>query len=258
MNKKDLQISEIKKIYPKTKDVFKLDTAGGYIHDIYVAINQNEEKFICRFSPKNTAIHNLYASKLLTSYNINVPHVSLHKSGKEYCETYPFIKGKTFYERINEGISKEKQADIYMQMLNVACKISQIPYDCKVRPSVCLTYKIAGTFFNSLNFSDFVLCHTDLHAKNVILDEQDNLFALLDLDAVFPEYMAFALITLIKDAQMQKCDATEIIKLCEEKYVLPKFMGIEKQSKIYSNMKDSVKSIIGAKMVKQLLKIRVN
>jgi thiamine kinase-like enzyme len=256
-NKQDLQILEIKKIYPNTQDIKKLDVLGGNVHDIYVVINQNYDKFICRFSSKSTAQHNLYASKLLTSYDINVPQISLHKTRQGYCETYPFIEGKTFYERIKEGLSKEKQLEVYTQMFNVACKISKIPYDYKIQPPVCLTYKIAGTFFNTLNLSDFVLCHTDLHAKNVILDDQDNLFALLDLDSVFKEYMAFALIILIKDMQMNGCDATEIIKLCEEKYIFPKLMGIETQSKIYSKIKDSVKSILGDKMVKQILKIRL-
>ncbi len=257
MNKKDSQILEIKKIYPNTKDIFKLDVAAGNVHDIYVAITQNEDKFICRFSPKNTAIHNIYVSKLLTSYDINAPKVSLHKSAQGYCETYPFIEGKTFYERINEGISKEKQAHIYMQMFNLACKISKIPYNCKVRPSVCLTCKISGAFFNHLNLSDFVLCHTDMHAKNVILDAQDNLFAIIDLDAIFPDYIAFSLINLIRDAKTHGCDTTEIIKLCEEQYILPKFMDIETQSKIYSKMKSVIISMLGDKMVKQILKIRV-
>ncbi len=69
--------------------------------------------------------------------------------------------------------------------------------------------------------------------------------------------MAFAMITLIKDAQTQGCDATEIIKLCEEHYVLPKLIGIEAQTKIYSKIKGAAKSILGDKMIKQILKIRV-
>lgn len=256
MNNKDSQIQKIKEIYPNAKDICQPKEHGN-VHDIYIVTDDSNDKFVCRFSSKNTAIHNLYASKLLSSYGIKVPDVSLHKYGRQYCETYPFIHGKTFFERINDGISKEKQDQIYNQMFNLACKISEIPYNCKTQPCVCLTYKMASCFFNSLNQSDLVLCHTDLHAKNVVLDDNDNVAALLDLDAVYPEYMAFALIMLIKDAQTFGCDSGKLIKLCEGKYMFPKFISIDAQTKLYSKIKKTVKSVLGENMVKQILKIRV-
>ena len=255
-NTKNSHILKIKQVYPYVKEIHQPEIQGR-IHEVYFIKTLNNDEFVCRFSQKNIAVHNLYVSRLLNFHNIKVPNISLHKFNDEYCETYPFIKGKTFYERIEENISEEAKLQVYNQLVHIVCKISQIPYKYKTKTEVPLTAKIAIDFFKKLNMNNVALCHTDLHAKNVVLDNQDNVVALLDLDAVYPESLAFAFINIIKDAQTYGCNTENLIKLVQGTYVNPKFIGIKAQTKLYSGIKRISKSMLSDSMIKQLLKIRL-
>ena len=253
MNKNEkLHIVNINQIYPENTNISR-PVSKGLVHDVYIVETEYKNKFVCRFSPQKTAKHNLYVSNLLNSNGIKVPDVSLHKFDQEYCETYPFIEGNTLFERLKQGISEEKLYDVYRQLFDISYTISKITYDFDSDLYVPVTAKMAKKFFKALNVSPVALCHTDLNAKNIVLDDQDNVYALLDLDAVYPESMAFALINLAREAHLFGYDIKKMAPLCYKNGVEPKIFGIKAQAQLYSALKQIGTFLLPEKVLKQIL-----
>ena len=192
-------LAHITKIYPNAINVLKLPI-DGLVHDIYIVQNNNGKKFVCRFSTPDIAYHNEVISKLLSVHGINVPNVSLYKTGAEYCETYPFISGKTLHERLIDGIPEKQKDKIYQQLFDISNRISQIPYTNHTKHKDGFSQQVKTNIAKRINHGSVLLCHNDLQAKNVILDENDNVFALVDLDSVYPEHNAFSLIQMMQNA----------------------------------------------------------
>lgn len=260
MNEQSKIFHNIQKIYPNC--VISEPVNKGSIHDIYIAeYPDTDKKFICRLSQKNTALHNLHVSSLLNNHDIKVPEVSVYcfdnEYDDEYYETYPFIKGKTLYERQQEGLSKEKRTNVYKQLFNISYKISQIGFDFNTKPDISLLTKLQTMFFKLFNSGDTLLYHTDLHSQNVILDENDNVSALLDLDAVYPESSAFAFMKMLKNAKQEQCDIKPLIKLCEKHCIRPRIIGIEKQLKFYNVLITMYRHTLKKSISKHLLKTHI-
>jgi len=247
MKKQDEHFLNIKKIYPGVTSVTK-PIVSGLIHNVYIVDCANG-KYICRFSKKDVAEHNLQISNLLQTHNIAAPRVSIYNCGKTYCETYPFIPGKTLYERLLEGLSDDKKDNVYRQLFDISYKIENIPYaDIRATP-IPLFSKCLRKVISVLNPSKKKLCHTDLHAKNVILDEKDNVRAILDLDSILPERISVARFIIMKDAKRYGYDTT-------------RFSNMSKNINIHCfNLLASTTNIFGnifsECLRKQMLKIRV-
>lgn len=251
MKKQDKHFIYIKQLYPLATSVVKPITVG-LMHDIYITESQNQ-KFVCRFSDKIVAQHNLEISKLLNQYGIPAPKVSIHNCGDCWCETYPFIPGKTLHERILEGLSDEKLDAVYHQMFDISYKISEIPYK-NIKPiPMPFVSKFLRKSISCLNLSQKKLCHTDLHAKNIILDEQDNVRAILDLDAFYTESMTVAYFVMLKDSQTYGYDLNrlnEILNKLNIRNIGTHINIINTATKMYHFMFPEC-------LRKQLLKIRV-
>ena len=248
-------LEHINKIYPNAVSVSK-PAIDGLVHDIYIVQNNDGTKFVCRFSTKKMAQHNENISKLLSDHGINVPKVSLYKTGTEYCETYPFISGKTLHERLVAGIPEAQQDKIYQQLFDISERISQIPYKNHVKPAVPITMKIATNIAKRMNCGPVLLRHNDLLAKNIILDENDNVSGLIDLDSVYPEHSAFSLIHMMQNAHLYGYDITKMRTIYQKYNIKPKFINLESQAKIYMIAKRIGKFILNEFLIKQLLKIR--
>lgn len=255
MNKQNEQISTIKKFSGEKTIVYKPKLCG-IIHDVYIAEN-GDTKTVYRFGNKITAKHNLFASQKLKSIGLTVPDVSIHDIDGQCFETYPFLEGKTFHERIIEGMSPEKQDTVYKQLFDISYQISTIPYDEQFELKMPLVLKTTSLVFKLCGVKNKKLYHTDLHAKNVILDNQDNVCALIDLDAVYPEYFSVVLIRLIKDAQKYGYDTEKLKTFSKSAYKQIDFLNLEKQIKIYSGLRNTFRFFVNDFMYKQLLKIRI-
>ena len=158
-------ILKIKQLYPDASEIYR-PSVLGCIHDIYI-VKKDNDKFVFRFSDEQTAIHNLYVSRLLLKNSIPVPNIEIYNMDSEYCEIYPFIEGKTLHERLQEGLNGTKLDTVYRQLFCIAHKISQIPYDDNTQICVPWTTKWITRIFNVLNPKSQELCHYDLYAKNV-------------------------------------------------------------------------------------------
>lgn len=256
MNITEKQILDIKKIYPNNIGIYE-PFNKGFVHNIYIVKDKDNNEFVCRFSSENIAKHNSYVSKLLNSNGIKVPDVSLYNFGEEYCETYPFIKGKLLYERIQEGISKDKMENVYKQLFDISYKMAQIPYNFDKKIEIPLTAKVAIIFSKILNSTTNALCHTDLNFKNIVLDNDDNVCALLDLDGVLSESMAFVFINTLRTPYYYGYGIETLTPLCRPEYIKPRLFGIKTQTKLYSAVRVCAKKILGKAVIKQLLKIKV-
>jgi len=256
MNIQDEHIFKIKQIYPQSIDISR-PVIKGLAHDLYIVNTEQNKKFVCRFSQQTIAEHNLYISHLLNSNGIKVPEISLYKFDQEYCEIYPFINGKTLYQRLSEGISNKKIYSIYNQLFEISYKISQIPYNFNQNIKVPLTAKIAIMFCKLLNSGKIALCHTDLNSKNIILDDQDNIRALLDLDSVYPESLAFAFINALREAHHYGYDIRTLETCYNKTYVNSRIFGVNFQAKLYSMLKTFGEMLFSERMLKQILKIKV-
>ena len=256
MKNQDENISIIKRIYPELSAVYEPEF-GRRIHKIYI-IETGEQKLVCRFENELTAKHNLFVSQQLNSSGIiKVPEISICNCGKTYCEIYPFIPGKTFHERLTEGLSEDAQDSVYQQIFDISYKISQIPYNSQFKTPITVIAKCASNLFNFFNIKNKKIYHTDLHAKNIILNDEDNVFALIDLDAVYPEYFSLVLTRLIRDAKKYEYNVDKLKKFYENEKFETGILDLEKQMKIYSVFQKTFRFFINDCMYKQLLKISI-
>ena len=255
MNNQDKHISTIKKLHGENATIYKPKICG-IAHSVYVAEN-NEHKTVYRFSNEITAHHNLFVSQQLQSIGLCVPNVSVCNCDGQCIETYPFIEGKTFHERLVEGLSIEKQDAVYKQLFDISYKISKIPYDYQFELPHPIILKTISLLFRTLGIKQKEIYHTDLHARNIILDKQDNVRAILDLDAVYPEYFSVVLLHLIQDAKGYNYPIDNMkyfSKLIDNKNCI---FNLETQMKIYSIIRNTFRFFANDFIYKQLLKIRV-
>ena len=173
-------------------------TFGGEHHQIYI-VETNNKKNVFRFSSHDYATKNRDISKLLRKHNIPVPDVQICMLGGECLETYPFLEGKTLYQRHQEGISGETTKKVYTQLCDICYRMSQIPATefKDLDLPVCKT----DTFFKLLNNSPRVICHCDLNDKNVLLDNKDDVCAILDLDSICLKTFELSMLLLFTIAQ---------------------------------------------------------
>ena len=206
----------------------------GFAHAVYI-VKTTDNKYICRFSNKATAKHNLNISKLLLSRNIKVPDVSVHEFEDLCCETYPFIDGKTFYERMLEGITDKEKDKIYEQLFDLSHKIASVQYDSKsVNSHENIFAKTAEKMFAFVNpHEKKALAYADLNTKNVLLDKNDNVCALLDLDSVDERNFSFGFVSMMCSTKTGGYFSKKTV----EKYTLthPKSrLSMQKQIQIYN------------------------
>ena len=250
MNKKDEHFLRIKQIYPQFSAIYKPITLGK-VRDVYI-VEQGADKFVCRFTDSVTATHNLRISYSLAGHNIPVPKTQVFAFDGDWCETYPFIEGKTLHERLLEGLNGEKLDNVYRQLFNISYKISEIPYDKTFNVPTPFISKILRKTFAVFNPSPEKLVHCDLHAKNVLLDDKDNICGILDLDSVYPESSHVGNIITMKDAIYYGYDVQNFKKfntLCDVD-------KIEKQLKVYSAIQRIYYSIFSNCIRKRILNIR--
>lgn len=245
--KKDLLI--IQQIYPDAITIVK-PIVPGMIHNVYI-VECTKNKYVCRFSEKKVAKHNLLVSKILKTHNIEAPRVSLHNYGGRYCETYPFIPGKTLYERLQEGLSSDKLDCIYHQIFDISYKIENIL--CGEIPEIPMPVfsKFLRETVSFLNPSEKKLCHTDLNAKNIVLDKDDNVHAILDLDSVCHEYASVAHYIIMKDAKTYGYDINKLSALSKDVDVNSITM------RLLSLLSETYIRLFPEDLRKQVLKVRI-
>ena len=249
MIERDRHILCIKNIFHDTQSI-TMPSVSGFMHAIYI-VKTADKKYICRFSKETTARHNQAVSELLLKNNINVPDVSVHHFEDMCCETYPFLNGKTLHERMLEGISDQEKARIYEQLFDLSCKIASVKYDSeRVVLHENLFAKMADKVFALLNpYEKRVLAYADLNTRNILLDKDDNVCALIDLDSIDECNFSFGFVAMISYAKSAGYIPKDLIK----KYIAthPKSrVSINKQIQTYNFLVQLYMNIIRKHMLK--------
>ncbi len=249
MKKHDKYASFITKLYGQDVKISQPDFVGQH-HPIYI-VEKAGDKSIIRFSSKECAHRNFQVSNLLRKYGIPVPEISFYKFDKQYFETYTFIEGKTLYERHQEGISQEQIKKIYEQLCDICYRMSRIPV--KEAENIPLHTCKTDMFFKLLNLSQRVIGHCDLNDKNILLDKNDNVCAILDLDQVELKTFELILVNLFEVAQEKGYDynVESIKEFFPSVYHKKSLLNLSKQYEIYKKIVNTKNRILNSKQLLQ-------
>ena len=234
-------ISCVKHFYDKDVKITKPEVAGK-THPVYIA-ETDAEKTVFRFSSRDCAVANSSNSALLNDYGVPVPQIHIYRINGEYCEVYPLVNGKTLFEKIsNEQITKEQLYRVFQQMVGFSSKIACIPFKnynhfCHMNPQVLKAHYM----FQLFQPMPLQLSHTDFNMQNTILDENNNIIALLDLDGVTPAHYNTMFGRICLCAKQAGLDVNKICSWYpqvqrEDSCVL---LGIKPQMKLYCFLMES-------------------
>lgn len=206
----------------------------GAVHDIYI-VEHKGEKEIYRFSSKECVLRNAISSSVLRSYGIPVPNIAVYKIGSKYCEVYPFIEGKTLHEKYKEGLTKEQIEKIYKQLYDICLKLSKIPV--KKFEHLGLTRTNMDVFFQVMNIAPRVVGHTDLHDKNILIDDDNNVCGIIDLDGVAIRPFALLVLKLFQNAERYGYSAETVKSFNQDIYNNKHLLNLSNQAKLYDKIK---------------------
>jgi len=210
----------------------------GTIHNVYIAQNQ-QSKNIFRLSSKKCAIRNAEISKMLTRHGFNVPLIKVIQLNSDYYEVYPFIEGKTLAERANYGISAESIKRVYKQLIDISYALAAIPQNeipKDYNEHVKWQEKVANSYYNFINNTKKQICHNDLHDKNILLDNNDNVCAILDLDGINNGSLVLAILKMIDFAKKYGYTVEDLKYLCPQIYN-GKIIDVKRQINLYTNLR---------------------
>ena len=216
------------------------------VHPVYI-VTTDGKKMIFRFSDEKCAKRNAVISKILKEYGITAPEIKIQKFGDEYCEIYPFINGTTLYERKAKGLSQQQIDNIYNQIFDLCYKLAKIPTD-KIPDTEKyhqIRYKIKLLYFKIMNMAPEKVYHQDLNPKNIILDKNDNLHAILDIDAISKAPMALAFVELAQSGKYFGLTPKTLQKYCPEIYNNGKLLNLDNQLKLFKILEFINKIITG-------------
>lgn len=219
---------------------------SGMVHPVYI-VTINGKKTIFRFSDEKCAKRNAIISKILKEYGITAPEIKIQKFGDIYCETYPFIDGITLYERSQRGLSQQQIDNIYNQIIGLCNKLSKIPTD-KIPGNekyYQTRYKIKLLYFKLMNMAPEKVYHQDLNPKNIILDKNDNLYAILDIDSINKAPMVLAFIELMQSGKYFGFTPKTLQRFCPEIYNNGKMLNLDNQLKLFKILEFINKIVTG-------------
>ncbi len=185
---------------PDAVSVCKPDVRGTNSR-IFIVTNSAGDRRVFRFNTRPVAHRNHDIGLVLAAHGINAPRVQLHLYKGQYFESYPYIGGKSMAEAISGNLSQGQILDMYAGIATKMRELSEIPLrdfetignkDCHAvaksnfmnkRPSPILgTIVKWGT--QILNIGDKSVCHCDLTPGNIMMDKDNNISAILDLNAI--------------------------------------------------------------------------
>ena len=220
----------------------------GFVHNVYIVQHENE-KNVFRFSSLSCATRNANISSVLTKYGFNVPKVSVLKMGSEYCEVYPFINGITLKERACiEPVSNDTIKRICKQLIEISYELKNVPkYEIidGYNENILWRARAVDTCFSIINGSAKQICHCDLNDGNILLDKNDDVCAILDLDAVNKGCFELSILKMARFMHTnQGVDLKDFYSLCPTRFGTKSF-NPKKQMQAYLFMRKIYRLIRG-------------
>ncbi len=172
----------------------------GSLGSVYIA-KSIDGNFICKFNHKELAQKNELVSKALMSCGITIPEIKLYNYHDQWMEVYPMLPGKTLYEHIGNGLSRNKVQSIYHDIVDAIIKMNSLSPEKLEGLKYSKIGKVAKSNITDTNNSfiatvcsgviymvnkcdqkDKGIYHCGITPKNVILTDEGELMAILDLD----------------------------------------------------------------------------
>ncbi len=220
-------------LVPQGTQIFAPQTQGTMSY-VLVA-NTEPEKTVFKFSKSPTDHRTEYISEILTAYQIPVPKIDTIIKHGLTIEKYPYMPGKTMHEYMNTGITDSERDIIYSDILNLIEKIGAIPkseFD-KIPNKAChqvsesnIVHKtnnptigrIVRYATQILNTGPQTICHCDISTKNILLDTNKRVCALLDLNAVSICNINFAMALTGNNLTKANLDPTIFYRIASTKF----------------------------------------
>lgn len=164
---------------------------------------QHGEKFLYKVSNEISTFSNMMLAQKISAAGVKVPDVKIFACNGVFFERYKKIPGKTLTQALLEGMRPEKYQQILVDVLIADNKINRIPL-CRLSDDMITNLAIYNKRKqqNTIDFGKTLaniyypinkkltshgyleLHHCDLNPSNILLDENDNFKALLDLNGV--------------------------------------------------------------------------
>lgn len=204
----------------------------GSLNNVLMAETGSGER-VFKFSDKDLVIKNAKVSYLYNKYQIPVPQIT-PQYYKDLCfEDYEKISGTTLYEAIKDGIGADQVKSVYRQVVDLLYKMEKIHPDALGNGNMHAAHTIAakhtikthGLLIGQMVWATVYLAnnnsrdkfskgiyHFDLSPKNILISDDGQLKALLDMDSVGICSFPFAFGMLAARYQQYGMDITDLFK----------------------------------------------
>lgn len=176
---------------------------------------------------------NAWVARILNDHDIPAPRTSIHGQGNVWFESYSYCPDKTLYEHIALSNSDVCVFTAFQNLLSLEHKMSQIDvnefrpahyrhfYEMHKANMKNLFNPSLATFYSTFTYllsqyGTLRLFHNDLHAKNVLISNDNNISHILDLDAVALSNENFCLTMLLRHYPGPKSDYKHLLNFYEE------------------------------------------
>lgn len=224
-----------KAIRNTTNNIRRVDRPfiAGTNSQVLIVETLDGNKTVFRFNDRCVAHRNHDVSQVLANHDVNVPQIKLHLYGGQYFETYPYIAGLTLQEYLDMGLTHQQIQDNFASIALQMKKIADIPVQnfqnienkccASVAQSNIITKtrsRILGQFVKYgtqiLNHGPQSVCHCDLTPRNIVLDDNMNLSAILDLNAVSIANINFSIAITGLSLENNNLNRHDFYRICND------------------------------------------
>lgn len=205
---------------------------SGAKRNVVLASAPNDGAYVFKFTDKNYAIRNENIASALRDAGIPAPEIIAHEYNEQWFEMYPEIHGQTLYECVGNGVSHTELTKVYVKLLKLFEKMSQIDFanidfcDLKyahqtarldtTKTNNAFMGNIVGSAVRIMNIgphSSKGLYHHGMTPKNVMISNRGEIAGVLDIDEAGVCNINYALGVMLAKAKLIGMDVNA---LCRE------------------------------------------
>lgn len=224
--------SAIRSVIPYAYSIAQPDVPGS-LRSVFI-VKSVDGSFVCKFNHRELAVKNAVAGNSLRIRGITAPNIGIYNYNNYWMEVYPMIPGKTLYEYIGDGLSDEQIKHVYKNIVDVFAKMDSIDVSVLRDTQYKYSYQVAKTNISDANNAtfgslfagavrlmnngtagDIGVYHCGITPKNVLLDDNGNFKALIDLDEVAIADKNYAFAMMAAKYQKMGYNITDLIDYYE-------------------------------------------
>ncbi len=226
--KTDFFTQAIKSVCQNAYNIKPLPEQGNRSHILTARNPIDNQKYIFKFSHKETSKRSSKISQILLKYDINVPDIKSYTYQNVNFMSYPYICGETFHQK-SYHMSDDDYNKVANDLAQIIKKIRAIPLtEFRDVESIDIHNKILFSdnyvniflkraFFWLNNIGDKNPHHCDLHSKNILLNPDNSIKAIIDLEGVYISNYRFFMFNFYRTPEDRKLFGL----IRDKKYELP-------------------------------------